>query len=129
MGSRSIVPLFTLTLLWPAVGGVGAQARGQDTRPGIAVFPFDNGGSYGQDKDNFDALQKGIAGLMISDLAAGAAVRVVERDELQKLLDEQNLGAAGSGGPQNAPEVGELGGGRCGVARGFLDLYGGVRVD
>src|SRR3989454_5366566 len=64
MGSRSIVPLFTLTLLWPAVGGVGAQARGQDTRPGIAVFPFDNGGSYGQDKDNFDALQKGIAGLI-----------------------------------------------------------------
>src|SRR3989475_11879313 len=106
MGSRSIVPLFTLTLLWPAVGGVGAQARGQDTRPGIAVFPFDNGGSYGQDKDNFDALQKGIAGLMISDLAANAAVRVVERDELQKLLDEQNLGAAGAGrgGPQNPGE-------------------------
>src|SRR5438132_93826 len=104
MLARSIVSLGTAVLLWPAVGGPRGRAQGQDTRPGIAVFPFDNGGSYGQDKDNFDALHKGIAGLMISDLAANAAVRVVERDELQKLLDEQNLGAAGAGrvDPQTA---------------------------
>src|SRR3989475_13159126 len=122
MGSRAIVPLFALTLLWPAVGGVGAQARGQDTRPGIAVFPFDKGGSYGQDKDNFDALQKGIAGLKISDLAANAAVRVVERDELQKLLDEQNLGAAGGGrgGAQNPGENGKPGGGGDVATGGLL---------
>src|SRR2546430_5980502 len=68
MLSRSIVSLWTAVLVWPTVGGLGGQAHGQDTRPAIAVFPFDNGGSYGQDKDNFDALQKGIAGLMISDL-------------------------------------------------------------
>src|SRR2546422_10667458 len=101
MGSRSIVPLFTLTLLWPAVGGLGAQARGQDTRPGIAVFPFDNGGSYGQNKDKFDALQKGIAGLMISDLAANPAARVGEREEVQELPDEENLGTAGRGEPED----------------------------
>src|SRR2546429_2972000 len=109
MLSRSIVSLWTAVLVWPTVGGLGGQAHGQDTRPAIAVFPFDNGGSYGQDKDNFDALQKGIAGLMISDLAAGAAVRVVERDELQKLLDEQKLGAAGRLGPQAPPETRETG--------------------
>src|SRR5947208_15248303 len=112
MLSRSIVSLWTAVLVWPTVGGLGGQAHGQDTRPGIAVFPFDNGGSYGQDKDNFDALQKGIAGLMISDLAANAAVRVVERDELQKLLDEQNLGAAGAGRvePQTAAKNGRVDG-------------------
>src|SRR5256886_5745911 len=122
MLARSIVSLGTAALLWPAVGGPGGRAQAQDTRPGIAVFPFDNGGSYGQDKDNFDALQKGIAGLMISDLAANAAVRVVERDELQKLLDEQNLGAAGAGrgGPPTAAEDREVGGGAACVPRGFL---------
>src|SRR5213596_2712537 len=110
MVARWPVSLLALALLCPAPVGLGAQARGQDTRPGIAVFPFDNGGSYGQNKDNFDALQKGIAGLMISDLAAGAAVRVVERDELQKLLDEQNLGAAGTGrvDPPTAAKIGKL---------------------
>src|SRR5205807_7071026 len=119
MLARSIVSLGTAALLWPAVGGPGGRAQAQDTRPGIAVFPFDNGGSYGQDKDNFDALQKGIAGLMISDLAANAAVRVVERDELQKLLDEQNLGAAGRVDPQTAAKIGKLGGARC-VGTGVL---------
>src|SRR2546429_7405975 len=123
MLSRSIVSLWTAVLVWPTVGGLGGQAQGQDTGPAIAVFPFDNGGSYGQDKDNFDALQKGIAGLMISDLAAGAAVRVVERDELQKLLDEQNLGAAGRVGPQTAAQIGELGGAPYVVTRGLIDLY------
>src|SRR2546430_5688703 len=127
MLDRSIVSLGTAVLLWPAVGGLGGRAQGQDTRPGVAVFPFDNGGSYGQDKDNFDALQKGIAGLMISDLAASAAVRVVERDALQKLLDEQNLGAAGAGrgGPQTPGEKRKLGGARHLVTGGFIDLYRG----
>src|SRR5256886_16923330 len=123
MLSRSIVSLWTAVLVWPTVGGLGGQAHGQDTRPAIAVFPFDNGGSYGQDKDNFDALQKGIAGLMISDLAAGAAGRGVERDELQKLPDEQKPGAAGRGGSPTAPQNGEKGGARTGRAGGLLDIF------
>src|SRR6266550_3137013 len=134
MLARSIVALGAAVLLWPAVAGPGGQAYGQDTRPGIAVFPFDNGGSYGQEKDNFDALQKGIAGLMISDLAANAAVRVVERDQLQKLLDEQNLGAAGAGGPgrvdpQAAAKIGKLVGARYVVTGVFVDFYGDFRLD
>src|SRR5882762_4805258 len=129
MAARSIVSLWTAALLWPAVAGLAGQAQGQDSRPGIAVFPFDNGGSYGQDKDNFDALQKGIAGLMISDLAAGAAVRVVERDELQKLLDEQNLGAAGRVDPQTAAKIGKLVGARYVVTGVFIDFYGDFRLD
>src|SRR5436853_917220 len=129
MLARSIVSLGTAVLLWPAVGGPRGRAQGQDTRPGIAVFPFDNGGSYGQDKDNFDALQKGIAGLMISDLAANAAVRVVERDELQKLLDEQNLGAAGRVDPQTAAKLGKLVGARYVVTGVRLDFYGDFRLD
>src|SRR5881392_3476372 len=123
-----IVPLVSLALLGPAAGGLDAQGRDS---PGIAVFPFDNGGSYGQDKDNFDALQKGIAGLMISDLAANAAVRVVERDELQKLLDEQNLGAAGAGrvDPPTAAKIGKLVGARYVVTGVFIDFYGDFRLD
>src|SRR3989449_10671602 len=101
MVARWPVSLLALALLCPAPVGLGAQARGQDTRPGIAVFPFDNGGSYGQNKDKFDALQKGIAGLMISDLAANPAARVGEREEVQELPDEENLGTAGRGEPED----------------------------
>src|SRR5439155_11803591 len=95
MRSRSLGIVVSLVLLAPAGAGLSAQGRGQDTRPGIAVLPFDNSGSYGQDKENFEALEKGIAGMMISELAANPSARVVEREQSEKLLAEQNLGASG----------------------------------
>jgi len=112
-----------------AARGLGAQGRGQDGRPGIAVMPFDNGGSYGQDKENFDALQKGIAGMLISELAANPAARVVERTEIQKLLEEQNLGATSRLDPQTAAKVGKLVGARYVITGAFIDFYGDFRLD
>src|SRR2546427_8308530 len=111
MVARWPVSLLALALLCPAPVGLGAQARGQDARPGIAVFPFDNGGSYGQNKDNFDALQKGIAGLMISDLAANPPAGVGEGEERRKWLDGRTLGTPGGGDPQTPARIGKLGGG------------------
>ena len=92
-------------------------------------MPFDNGGSYGQDKENFDALQKGIAGMLISELAQNPAARVVEREDIQRLLDEQNLGSSGRVDPQTAAKVGKLVGARYVVLGTFLDFYGDFRVD
>src|SRR5256885_15749613 len=95
-----LLALVSFALLALVGRALGAQGRGQDTRPGIAVLPFDNSGSYGQDKENFDALQKGIAGMLISELAANPGARVVERDAIEKLLAEQNLGASGKVTPE-----------------------------
>ena len=82
MRSRLVPVLLSLGALGAVAAELGAQGRGQDARPGIAVLPFENSGSYGQDKENFDALQKGIAGMLISELAANPAARVVERGQI-----------------------------------------------
>ena len=124
MRLRAVVTVLSLI---PAV--LGAQQRGQDTRPGIAVLPFNNGGSYGQQKEDFDALERGIAGMMISELSANAAARVVERQEIQKLLDEQNLGAQGRVDAATAAKIGKLVGARYMVMGTFVDFYGDFRVD
>ena len=124
MRLRAVVTVLSLI---PAV--LGAQQRGQDTRPGIAVLPFNNGGSYGQQKEDFDALERGIAGMMISELSANAAARVVERAEIQKLLDEQNLGAQGRVDAATAAKIGKLVGARYMVLGTFVDFYGDFRVD
>ena len=130
MRSRWLVAFVSMALAASGAGrGLGAQGRGQDTRPGIAVMPFDNSGSYGQDKENFDALQKGIAGMLISELAANPAARVVERADIQKLLDEQNLGATGRVDPQTAAKVGKLVGARYVITGTFIDFYGDFRLD
>src|SRR6266566_520485 len=111
-----LLALVSLALLGFIGRDLGAQGRGQDTRPGIAVLPFDNSGSYGQDKENFDALQKGIAGMLISELAANPAARVVEREEIEKLLAEQSLGASGKVTPETAAKIGKLVGARYVIA-------------
>jgi TolB-like protein len=124
MRARAVMTVLSLV---PVL--LSAQQRNQDTRPGIAVLPFSNGGSYGQGKEDFEALERGIAGMMISELSQNPAARVVERQEIQRLVDEQNLGAQGRVDPQTAAKLGKLVGARYMVMGTFVDFYGDFRVD
>jgi TolB-like protein len=101
----------------------------QDTRPGIAVLPFENGGSYGQDKENFEALQKGIPGMLISELGQNPAARVVDRDNIQSLLGEQDLGDKGRVDAATAAKIGKLVGAKYMITGSFVDMYGHFRTD
>jgi TolB-like protein len=111
------------------VGSVTGILTAQDTRPGVAVLPFENGGSYGKDKEDFDALRRGIAGMLISELSQNGGVRLVERDQIQKLLDEQGLESAERVDAATAAKIGKLVGARYMIAGTFIDLYGDFRVD
>jgi TolB-like protein len=126
MRARAVLTVLTLM---PMLLGAQQGGRNQDTRPGIAVLPFNNGGSYGQGKEDFDALERGIAGMMISELSQNPAARLVERQEVQRLVDEQNLGAQGRVDPQTASKIGKLVGARYMVMGTFVDFYGDFRVD
>lgn len=124
MRARAVVAVLSL---WPVL--MGAQRRSQDTRPGIAVLPFSNGGSYGQAKEDYDALQRGIAGMMISELARNPAARVVEREQIQQLMGEQNLGAQGRVDSATVARIGKITGARYMVMGTFVDFYGDFRID
>lgn len=118
-----------LLLLAGAFASLPTVVVAQDTRPGIAVLPFENGGSYGKDKEDFDALRKGLAGTLISELAQNPAVRLVDRLETQRLLDEQGLAVADRVDAATAAKIGKLVGARYMIAGMFIDLYGDFRVD
>ncbi len=100
---------------------LGAQQRSQDMRPGIAVLPFSNAGSYGQAKENFDALERGIAGMMISELARNPAARLVAR--------EQTVSAQGRVDSTAIVRIGKSTGSRYVVTGTFRDFYGDFNVD
>lgn len=106
-----------------------ATAAAQDTRPGIAVLAFENGGSYGQDKEVFDALQVGLQQMLITELSTNQALRVVERGRIKQLLEEQDLAAAGRVDANTAARIGKLVGARYVVLGGFIDFYGDFRID
>jgi TolB-like protein len=58
--------------------------------------------------EDLNALQKGMAIMLITDLAKVDKIQVVERIKMQALLDEMNLGASGLVDPSSAPKVGKM---------------------
>ena len=106
----------------------GAQ-EAFDSRPGIAVFPFTNGGSFGPDKDDLAALEVGIQQLLLSELAQNDRLRIVERSRLREILQEQSLVTTGQVDPGTAARIGKLVGARYVITGVFVDLYGRFRLD
>jgi TolB-like protein len=97
-------------------GVVGAQAP--DSRPTVAVMYFDNG-AMGKQHEDYDALTKGISDALITELAQDQAIRVVERDQLQKLMDEQNIDPKRVD-PSTAVRLGKLLGAHHMIFGGFI---------
>ena len=108
---------------------VPALAGAQDSRPGIAVMPFTDGGSYGQEKEDFEALTVGVQQMLITEFSANTQLRVVERSYLRQILEEQDLGASGRVDEQTASRIGKLVGARYMVLGSFVDFYGEMRFD
>jgi TolB-like protein len=87
-----------------ALAGTTALAQG---KPTVAVLYFNNS-ALGKSNEELAPLTKGIADLMIQELAANTGIRVVERDAMQKILEEQKLSQDGKVDPQTAVKVGKL---------------------
>jgi TolB-like protein len=102
------------TLALPAVAF--AQA---DTRPIVAVLYFDNN-AIGPAAAEFAGLGKGIQDLVITDMASNPKFRIVDRDRIQTVLQEQNLIKAGSIDPQTAVRLGKILGAQYVVFGGFM---------
>ncbi len=123
MRRRMLLSLVLATL-------VAAPAlKAQDTRPGIAVMPFTDGGSYGKDKEDFAALQKGLAAMMISELSQNTQLRLVDRENIQSVIEEQNLGKDGRLDNATAAKVGKIVGAKYMIMGQFTDFYGRMRID
>ncbi|MBE0594530.1 MAG: hypothetical protein IH616_19250 [Gemmatimonadales bacterium] len=108
---------------------VPGLAFAQDTRPGVAILPFGNGGSYGQDKEDFEALTGGLQQLLLVELALNSGMRLVERDRLNTLLAEQNLAVDGRVDEGTAAQVGKLVGAKYVVIGSFIDWYGDMTLN
>jgi TolB-like protein len=121
------------------VGAAGARAQQaattpaaapqQDTRPGLAVLDFEIGLAMGQPREDYDALRRGLASLTVTEVAANPGVRVVERAQLQQILQEQNLGHEGRVDSMSLARIGKLIGARYMVTGTLYDSHGNLRLD
>jgi len=128
-------PLATgsLTLAFAALLATSGTAQQRpapsDSRPGVGVLDFEIGATIGQDPDDYQALRRGLASMTINELTANNSIRVVERAQLQQILQEQNLGREGRVDPSTVSQIGHLIGARYMVTGTLYDIRGDVRID
>src|SRR5262249_33568253 len=77
---------------------------GPARRASVAVLYFD----YGGKNEELQALRKGLAQMMITDLAEVSEITVVERTRLNDVLDELKLDRSAKIDPATASRVGKL---------------------
>ena len=85
-----------------------AQAQKKNLKKRVAVFLFDdksdsNFGWYGS-----KSVGEGISDMIVTELVKSGMYRVIEREQINQLLAEQDMGAAGIVTPETAVEMGKV---------------------
>jgi TolB-like protein len=104
-------------------------AAAQDTRPGIGVLSFENGGSYGLESEDYDAFEVGLQQMLITELAINTDLRLVDRGRIQEVLGEIDLGASGKVDANTAARIGKIVGAKYMIMGSFIDWYSDLRFD
>src|SRR5688500_2456106 len=119
-------------LLWGVVvaAAVARTAVAQQSGPIIiAILPFEDRGSYGQDKEVFRALELGIPATFAAEVSRHPRVRVADRARIAQALQAQNLGPTARVDAATAAKVGGEAGARYAITGNFADFYGKFRID
>ncbi len=95
----------------------------------VVVLPLENDGSYGKERENFDALRLGLAALLAGELGRNPSVRVVRREEVARALTQQGLGNSERIDRETVARLGKGLGAQYLVTGSFVDVYGDFRID
>jgi len=118
-------------ILW-SLAGVAAVVTSATAQAGpvtIAVLPFEDRGSYGQDKQVFRALELGLPAALEVELRRHPRVRIADRARTAAALKAENLGPDARVDAPTAARVGSASGARYVVKGNFADFYGKFRID
>ncbi len=96
-----------VSLAAAVAGLVAPLASVQAQKPTVAIMSFTNG-SFGKDAKDYDGLAKGIPAMLITDMQSNTNIRVLERDQVQSLVDEQKLVTGGQVDRETAVKIGKL---------------------
>lgn len=94
-------------------------------QPTLAVAYFDNNSGDAQ----YDPLRKGLADMLITDLVNVSALKVVERDRLNAILDELKLSQSKVVDPKSALKIGKLLSAEFVLTGGMQIQKGKLRID
>ena len=104
---------------------LSAQEAPQQT---IAILYFENNSVV--DKDKLDPLKKGLADMLITEMSKIKGLKVVERQRIQSVVEELNLGETDLVDKGTSQKMGKLLGAKVLLFGGFSNLFGDkLRID
>ncbi len=126
--SRGFPALLASAALAASASSVAAQTPSANQRPTVAILYFTNGALI--DNASYAPLSKGMSEMLITELSQNSAVRVVERDRLQSLIEEQNLQNSDRVDKETAVKLGKTLGARHMLMGTFvIDPKKNMRID
>ena len=119
--------LWPLPILVALVAAEPLPAQGSGGR--FAILPFENTGSYGQDREVFEGLELGLPALLASAINRHPGAGAVPRGALLAGMRKQGLGPSQRVDASAAAQLGVATGARFAVTGSFADFYGKLRVN
>jgi len=100
---RNKVVFIIFTLIFLLSNSVNAQLKRR-----IAVFSFEDKTSHSYAWWTGGSPGEGMADMLVTSLVKSGKYRVIERQEISKIMEEQNLGQSGRVTEQSAVQIGRL---------------------
>jgi len=91
----------------------------------LSILYFDNNTEI----QELEWLRKGLADMLISDLAATGKIQVVQREKLEQILKEQKLGQSGLFDEGTAAKIGKLTGANFVLTGSYIRLAEVLRIN
>ena len=104
-------------------------AMAQGGNPRFAVLTFENTGSYGQDKEVFEALELGLPAMIARAIDRHPGADVVQQAQLGEAMRKLDLGPTHRVDAASAAQIGKSTGARYTVTGSFADFYGKFRIN
>ena len=101
----SIVLALSVLML---LGAAAQPAQAQELKKRIAVMSFEDKTDAGYSWGGTKTAGEGMADMLVTDLVQSERYIVLERSEINAVLDEQNLGTSGVVTAESAARVGEM---------------------
>lgn len=120
-----MIQLSIALLAWVAVAATSPSPSVAPPATSLAVLDFDNHSGDAR----YNPLGKGLAAMMVTDLAEVPSLQLVERDRLQDLMEEMELQQSHNFDPATAQEVGLLIGAEYVVFGSIAAIQPRVRLD
>jgi curli biogenesis system outer membrane secretion channel CsgG len=107
---RSIKPVLALaaSLVLIVLLAGSLLAQGSQMKKRVAVFSFEDKTNHQYHWWTGQPVGEGMADMLITDLVKSGRYQVLERTEIQKIMDEQALGQSGAVTQESAAKVGQM---------------------